>query len=182
VHEHTARRRRLEHTRHEPVQPWRLQPVVEALHAFRGGPLTVAVTLIAALGELTRVDHPRPLMRDLGLPPSESSSGEPRRQGARTKPGNTQARHARVAGAWAYRSPAQGSRHWPRRLDKRPTAGQDSSWKAHVRLCTRDRKLSARGQPANHVVVAIARALIALMWAITKEGPVTPSQAPIVLE
>jgi hypothetical protein len=49
---------------------------------------------------------------------------------------------------------------------------QDSSWKAQVRLCQRYRKLTARGHHANHVVVAIARALAAFMWAIAKEVPV----------
>ena len=35
-------------------------------------------------------------------------------------------------------------------------------------------KLSARGKHANQVVVAIARELVAFMWAIAKEVPVTP--------
>jgi transposase len=103
VHEHTARLPRLEHARHEPVHPWRLQPVVEALQALRGVPCTVAVPLLAERGDLTRVDNPRPLMRDLGLTPAEDSRGERRRQGAITQTGNTHARHALVEGAWAYR-------------------------------------------------------------------------------
>jgi transposase len=36
--------------------------VVEALQALRGMPCTVAVTTVAALGDLTRFDHPRQLM------------------------------------------------------------------------------------------------------------------------
>jgi hypothetical protein len=39
-----------------------------------------------------------------------------------------------------------------------------------VRLCTPDRNLSARGTHAHQVVVAIARALIACMWAIAQES------------
>jgi hypothetical protein len=42
-----------------------------------------------------------------------------------------------------------------------------------VRLCNRDRQLSARGKHANQVVVAIARAWIAFLGAIAREGPVT---------
>jgi transposase len=174
VNEHTERLQRLEQELHEQVQTWRLQPVVEALQALRGVQFTVAVTLIAALGDLTRVDNPRQLMSDLGLPPSEYSSGERRRQGAITKTGNPHARHALVEGAWAYRYPAKVSRHLQLRLEKLPKAVQDISWKAQVRLCKRYRQLSARGQHANQVVVAIARELIALMWAIAKEVPVTP--------
>jgi transposase len=105
VHEHTARLPRLEHARREQGRSWRLPPVGEALQALRGVPCPIAVTIVAARGELTRFDHPRPLMRDLGLAPSEDSHSE-RRQGSSTKRGHPQARHARVAGAWASRSPA----------------------------------------------------------------------------
>jgi transposase len=174
VNEHTERLQRLEHELREQVRSWRLQPVVEALQALRGVQCTVAVTIVAELGDLTRFDNPRQLMSDLGLTPSESSSGERRRQGAITKTGNTHARHALVEGAWAYRYPANVSRHLQLRLEKLPKAVQDISWKAQVRLCKRYRKLSARGKHANQVVVAVARELIAFLWAMAKEVPVTP--------
>jgi transposase len=174
VNEHTERLQRLEHELHEQVQTWRLQPVVEALQALRGVQFTVAVTIVAELGDLTRFDNPRQLMSYLGLTPSEYSSGERRRQGSITKTGNTHARRALVEGAWAYRYPAKVSRHLQLRLEKRPKAVQDISWTAQVRLCKRYRKLSARGKHANQVVVAIARELIAFMWAIAKEVPVLP--------
>jgi transposase len=64
VNERPDRLPRLEHALHAPVQTWRLQPVLEARHALRGVPCTVAVTTVAELGDLTRVDHPRPRMRD----------------------------------------------------------------------------------------------------------------------
>ena len=173
VNEHTDRLPRLEHARHEPVHTWRLQPVIEALHAWRGVPCTVAVTIVAELGDLTRVDHPRQLMRDLGLTPAAYSRGERRRQGAITKTGNTHARRALIDGAWAYRDSAKVSRHLPRRLEQLPKPLQDSSWKAPVRLCQRDRTLGARGTHAKQVVVAMARELIAFMWAIAREVPLT---------
>jgi transposase len=174
VNEHTERLQRLEHELHEQVQSWRLQPVVEAIQALRGVQFTVAVTIVAELGDLTRFDNPRQLMSYLGLTPSEYSSGERRRQGSITKTGNTHARRALVEGAWAYRYPAKVSRHLQLRLETLPKPIQDISWKAQVRLCKRYRKLSARGKHANQVVVAIARELIAFMWAIAKEVPVTP--------
>jgi transposase len=62
VHEHTARLHRLEPELQEQVTSWRRHPVVAALEALRGVPCTVAVTLRAALGDLTRVEHPRPRM------------------------------------------------------------------------------------------------------------------------
>ena len=135
---------------------------------------TVAVTTLAELGDLTRFDTPRQLMKFLGLIPSEYSSGERRRQRSITNAGHTHARRALVEGAWADQDPAKVSRHLPLRLDTPPKAIQDISWKAHVRLCTRYRRLMARGKHANQVVVAIARELVGLMWAIAKQVAVTP--------
>jgi transposase len=174
VTEHTARLQRLEQALPERVKSWRLRPVVDALQALRGVQFTVAVTMVAELGDLTRFDHPRDLMKCLGLIPSEYSTGERRRQGSITTAGNTHARRALVEGAWAYRYPAKVSRHLQLRLEQPPKAIQDISWKAQVRLCKRYRKLLARGNHANQVVVAIARELIGLMWAIAKEVPVAP--------
>ncbi len=157
VTEQTERLQRLEQALHEQVQTWRFAPVVEAFQALRGVQFTVAVTTVAALGDLTRCDNPRQLMHYLGLTPSEYSSGARRQQGSMTKTGNTHARRALVEGAWAYRYPAKVSRHLQLRLAKLPTALQAISWKAHVRLCTRYRQLMATGKHAQQVVVAIAR-------------------------
>jgi transposase len=147
--------------------------VVEALQALRGVQFTVAVTLVAELGDLTRFDHPRELMKFLGLIPSEYSTGERRRQGSITKAGNSHARRVLVEGAWAYRYPAKVSRHLQLRLETQPKVIQDISWKAQVRLCKRYRRLIARGKHANQVVVAIARELIGFIWALAKEVSVT---------
>src|SRR5262245_4469867 len=59
---HTERLARLAQALTDQVQTWRLAPVVEALHALRGGQCTVAVTTVAALGALTRFETPRPLL------------------------------------------------------------------------------------------------------------------------
>jgi transposase len=72
--------------------------------------MTVAATTVAALGDVTRVENPRPRMKSLGLIPSEYSTGERRRQGAMTNAGNPQASRALVEGAWASRDPANVSR------------------------------------------------------------------------
>jgi transposase len=136
---------------------------------------TVAVTMVAELGELTRVDTPRELMKCLGLIPSEYASGEQRRQGSLTKAGHAHARSALVEGAWASRDPAKVSRHLPLRRETPPKVIQDTSWKAQVRLCQRDRRLVSRGKHPNVVTVAMARELAGCMWAMAKEVPVTPS-------
>ena len=172
VTEHSERLQRLEQELHDQVKAWRLAPVVEALQALRGVQFTVAVTLVAEMGDLTRFESPRELMKFMGLIPSEYSSGEQRRQGSITKAGNTHARRILVEGAWAYRYPAKVSRHLQLRLETQPKIIQDISWKAQVRLCKRYRRLVARGKHANVVTVAIARELIGFIWAIAKEVPI----------
>jgi transposase len=174
VNEHTERLERLEQELQDQANAWRLHPVVEALQALRGVQFTVAVTAVADLGDLTRFDNPRQLMKFLGLIPSEYSSGERRRQGSLTKASNTHARRALVEGAWAYRYPAKVSRHLQLRLEMLPKPIQDISWKAQVRLCKRFRRLMARGKHANQVVVAIARELAGFMWAIAQQVSITP--------
>jgi transposase len=171
---HRERLGRLEQARHDQVHTWRLRPVVDALQALRGVQFTVAVTLVAELGDLSRFDKPSQLMRYLGLTPSEYSTGDHRRQGAITKTGNAHARRALSEGAWAYRYPAKVSRHLQLRLENLPKPIQDISWKAQVRLCKRYRQLLARGKHVNRVVVAIARELSAFMWAIAQQIAVTP--------
>jgi transposase len=149
---------RLELELHEQVKTWRFAPVVEALQALRGVQCIVAVTTVAALGDLTRFENPRPLMHALGLTPSEYARGGRRQPGGIPKTGQTHARRALVAGAWASRYPATVSRHLPLRLAKLPTAIHASSWKAQVRLWKRYRPLMATGKHAHQVVVAMARA------------------------
>jgi transposase len=172
VNEHSERLQRLEQELQDHVKAWRLYPVVEALQALRGVQFTVAVTLVAEMGDLTRFESPRQLMKFMGLIPSEHSSGEQRRQGAITKAGNTHARRVLVEGAWAYRYPAKISRHLQLRLETQPKVIQDISWKAQVRLCKRYRRLVARGKHAHVVTVAIARELTGFIWAIAKQVPV----------
>jgi transposase len=174
VPEHTARLPRLAQALQAQGKTWRFPPVVDARQALRRVQFTVAVTTVAALGDLTRFETPRQRMQFLGVIPSASSTGERRRQGAMTKAGNTHARRALVEGAGAYRSPATGSRHRPLRLETQPQVIQDISWKAQVRLCTRSRRLVAKGKQAHGVTVAIARELVGVLWAMAKEVPVTP--------
>jgi len=169
VNKQVDRLQRIEADLRDLAPHWRLAPVVEALHALRGVQWVVAITVVAELGDLTRFDNPRQLATYVGLIPSEYSSGRTRRQGGITKAGNGQARRALIEAAWAYRHPAKVSEHIQRRIDTLPQPLQDLSWKAQVRLCKRFRRLTARGKHPNVAVTAIARELIAFMWAIAPE-------------
>src|SRR5919109_3173636 len=156
-----------------PLPARRLAPVVQALQAMRGVQCTVAVTLLADLGYLTRFDTPSQLMSYLGFTASEDSRGARRRQGPLTTAGHTCARRARIEGAWAYRYPATVSRPLPWRLATLPQAIQPIGWKTQVRWCTHCRHLMTREKHATQVVVTIARARAACIWAIAREVPVT---------
>lgn len=173
VDEQVDRLQRLEAELKELAPAWRLYPVVQALQALRGVQWLVAITVVAELGDLTRFDSPRQLSAFVGLIPSEDSTGRRRRLGSITKTGNSRARRALVEGAWAYRYPAKISEIIQRRLETLPKPIQDIGWKAQVRLCKRFRRLVARGKHPNIAVTAIARELLAFMWAIAKAVPIT---------
>ena len=151
---------------------WHLYPVVQALQALRGVQWIVAITVVSELGDITRFDNPRQLAAFVGLIPSEYSSGDTRRQGGITKTGNGRARRALIEAAWAYRHNPKISVEIKKRLESLPKLIQDIGWKAQLRLCKRFRRLSARGKHANIAVTAVARELIAFMWAIAKEVPI----------
>jgi transposase len=173
VPEPTARLPRLAPARKAQGPTWRRAPGVEACQALRGVQCPVAVTTVAALGALSRCAPPRPLLRALGRTPSAYARGARRRHGGIPKTGHAHARRARREGAWAARSPAQGSRPLPRRLEQRLTPMQDRSWQAQGRLGNRSRPRTARGNTPHAVVVASARDVVAFLGAIAPAVPVT---------
>lgn len=150
------------------VPSWSMAPVVEALTAHRGVNVLVASTVVAEIGDLTRFDRARPLMGFVGLVPSLSASGQGHRTGHITKTGNGHVRRCLVEAAWAFRHPARRTAHLRRRLEKQSAEVQALAWKAQVRLCGRYRKLIARGKQYNKVITAIARELIAFLWATAR--------------
>ncbi len=173
VDEQVERLGRIEQELRAAAPQWRLSSVVEALQALRGVQWVVALTVVAELGDLTRFANPRQLAAFVGLIPSEHSSGDTRRQGGITKAGNGRARRALIEAAWAYRYAAKVSPSIQQRLESLPQRIQDIAWKAQLRLCKRFRRLTARGKHANVACTAIARELVAFMWAIAKEVPLT---------
>jgi transposase len=148
------------------VGRWRFGPVVEALQSLRGVSLVVAATVIAEIGDLNRFNNPRQLMAFLGLIPSEHSSGDKVKRGRITKTGNSHARRMLVEAAWSYRMPARVSRRLQDRQQSLPEKIWKIAWKAQVRLCGRYQRLVARGKPTQVTTTAIARELVAFMWAI----------------
>ncbi|MGR3982026.1 IS110 family transposase [Pseudoalteromonas sp. 1181_04] len=174
ITERISRLERLDNELTHHVHQWRYYPVVKAIQAMRGVRLLVATGVVAELGDLTRFDHPRKLMSYLGLVPSEHSSGGKRHIGAITKCGNGRARRLLIEGAHTYRYAENISTDMQKRQEGLPKDIIDIAWKAQLRLCKRYKKMIAKGKHYNLVVTAIAREMIAYIWAIAKEVVLTP--------
>jgi hypothetical protein len=80
-----------------------------------------------------------------------------------------------VEGAWAYRYLPKVSRQIQQRQQSLPEQIRNIAWKAQLRLCKRFRRLVARGKHPNVAVTAIARELVAFMWAIAQQVQITES-------
>ena len=179
ITERTHRLERIDNELSFTLKNWRFYPVVQALQAMRGVRLLVAGGVVAELGDLTRFDHPRKLMSYLGLVPSEHSSGGKRRVGAITKAGNKRVRRLLTEGAHSYRYAPNISREIQVRHEGLSKPVLDIAWKAQLRLCSRYKRLYAKGKHRNLVVTAIAREMASYMWAIAQEvqlEPVDPSK------
>jgi transposase len=96
----------------------------------------------------------------------------PKKSGDRIRTGNSRVRPVLTEGAWAYRYPAKVSEHIQNWVDSLPKPIQAIAWKAQVRLCKRYRRLISGGKHPNVVVTAIAREMLAFMWAIAKQVPI----------
>lgn len=159
----------LEQAMERALSAWDLAPVVKSLMALRGCRLITAMTLVAELGDISRFDSPRQLMKYLGLVPSESSSGPKTRRGGITKTGNGHVRRVMIEAAWCYRFPARKTAALQRRAEQTPAAVQAIAWKAQQRLCGRYQSLTQRGMLPTKVCTAIARELVGFVWAIACE-------------
>ena len=147
-----------------PGSPW--ADTIARLRCLRGIDTLTALGLAAEIGDFERFERPTRLMSFLGLVPSESSSGERRRQGAITKAGSEHARRLLVEAAWHYRRPPAKSRTLQRRQEGQPQHVCAISWQAQRRLHRTWQRLdSERGKRRTVVAVAVARELAGFCWA-----------------
>jgi transposase len=148
------------------VAPPEIQEVVQALQALRGVGKVVAVTVVAEAGSLSRFGNPRQLMSYSGMVSSEYSSGGRIQRGPITKTGNSHLRRVIVEAAWAYQHKPWLGGWLAKRQQGLEEEIKDISWKAQWRLCTRYKKLAARGKNKPQIVTAIGRELLGFIWAI----------------
>lgn len=142
------------------------------IRCLRGFDTINAMTIVSELHEIVRFGSPRKLMAYLGLVPSEHSSGSSQRRGSITKSGNRHVRKALVSAAWHYRhQPGVGARLRKRR-EGQPAAIVSIADKAQHRLYRRFRHLVLhRAKAPQKAVVAIARELAGILWAILVAHP-----------
>jgi transposase len=157
----------------ELIPQWSMQPVIEALCTMRGVSTIIAASVLASTGDLARFPSPRQLMAYFGLVPSERSSGGTVRRGGITKTGNGEVRRVLTQAAWCYRFPARVPRRQVDTYCNGLPAVRQLAWKCQLRLTKRYRVLAAKGKPIQVVVTAIARELLAFMWAIGQVVPPT---------
>lgn len=167
--EHAADRlERLEKSIDDAVAaaPAEIQDVVQALQALRGVGRIVAVSVVAEVGSLSRFSNPRQLMSYSGLVSSEHSSGTRIQRGGITKTGNSHLRRVIVEAAWAYQHKPWIGGWLAKRQQGLDEETKAIAWKAQWRLCTRYKKLAARGKNKPQIVTAIGRELLGFIWAI----------------
>jgi transposase len=148
-----------------PVSPWRVQ--VGRLRCLRGIDTLTAAGLCAEIGDFERFAHPEQLMSYLGLVPSESTTGQQRRQGSITKTGSAHARRLLVEAAWHYRPRPRIGKALSERHNGQPAEAIAVSWSAQHRLHRTWKRLEQRSKRRTVIAVAAARELAGFCWAIT---------------
>lgn len=123
------------------TEPWAEQlPYLVQLPGFG---VIIGMTVLAAIGEITRFPTDKQLVGYAGLGASVHDSGETHRQGRITKTGRRDLRWALVEAAWIA---AQTHPHWQREFER-----------------------LARRMEKNKAIVAIARKLLVVVWHVLSE-------------
>jgi transposase len=146
--------------------PPSIRALATALQALRGIKSVSAATIVAEVGPPSRFAHPKQLMGYSGMVSREHSTGLSIRRGAITKTGNAHLRRVVGQAAWAYQHRPSLSPQLRKRQEGSSPAVREIAWKAQQRLCSRFRRLSAKGKVRQKIVIAIARELLGFVWAI----------------
>lgn len=126
-----------------------MEPVVQLLATVPGVALTVAASFVSVIDQAQRFRSSHEVESYLGLVPSESTTGGRRRLGAISRQGNSYLRALLVQAAWSL---------WR-------TAAHDDPLRMWV-----DAVAKRRGKRV--AVVALARRLAGVLWAMWRDGTV----------
>ena len=155
---------------------WSLSKLVIELQALKGVGLTIAICIVAEIGDFSRFTNPKQAMAYLGLIPGEHSSGGKVRRTGITKVGNGEIRRLLFEAAWSYRSNAKvGNWMEINRPNDVSQEAIDISWKAQQRLCFRYRSLVAKGKISQVAITAVAREMVGFMWDIARTWQISNS-------
>lgn len=179
--EHAADRlQRLEKAIDEALAgaPAIIQEVVQALQALRGIAKIAAVSIVSEVGSFSRFSNAPPLMSYSGMVSSEHSSGSRIQRGGITKTGNAHLRRVIVEAAWAYQHKPWIGGWLAKRQQGLDEETKAIAWKAQWRLCTRYKKMAARGKNKPQIVTAIGRELLGFIWAIAIRVEARHGQQP----
>lgn len=149
-----------------PASPWAVQ--AGRLRCLRGIDTLTAVGLCAEVGDFERFERAEQLMSYVGLVPSESTTGQQRRQGAITKTGSGHARRLLVEAAWHYRKRPAIGKALAGRQHGQSAAAVAVAWSAQQRLHRTWTRLEQRAKRRTIIAVAAARELTGFAWAITQ--------------
>ncbi len=167
--EHAAERvARLERAIDQAIEtaPLEMKAVIAGLQALRGIKVVSAATIVAEVGLLSRFARPKQLMGYSGMVSSEDSTGSSVRRGAIIKTGNAHLRRIVGEAAWAYQHRPALSALLKKRQEGLSEEVKEIAWKAQHRLCSRYRRLMAKGKLRQKVTTAIGRELLGFIWAI----------------
>jgi transposase len=147
-----------------PGSPWAAQ--IGRLKCLRGVDTLTAVGLCAEIGDFERFARAEQLMSYVGLVPSESTTGQQRRQGSITKTGSGHARRLLIEASWHYRKAPRIGKTLTERQDGQPPEAIAIAWSAQRRLHRTWTRLEARAKRRTIIAVAAARELAGFAWAI----------------
>jgi transposase len=167
--EHAAERvERLDTAIDQAVQaaPPAMRALIAGLQALRGIKQVSAATIVAEVGPLSRFPRPKQLMGYSGAVSAENSTGNSVRRGAITKTGNAHLRRIIGEAAWAYQHRPSMSPLLKKRQEGLSEEVKEIAWRAQHRLCSRYRRLLAKGKIRQKVATAIGRELLGFVWAI----------------
>jgi transposase len=162
----TQRQRTLETMLLQLAQEEPQQAAVARLCSLRGFSELRSILLLAEVVDFRRFVGPDSLAAFVGLVPGKDASADRNPRMPITKAGNSRARRILVEAAWSYARPPSIAQRLKRRLAGQPAKVVELSWTTQRRLHERYGYLVSRGKEPVVAVVAVARELCNVVWAM----------------
>jgi transposase len=139
---------------------------VDKLRCLKGIDTLIAINLVIELGDFRRFMTAAEFMAYLGLVPSETTSGNKRRQGSITKAGNSHLRRLLVEAGWHYQSYKPGSKRMNQKRKGMSREIVSYADKAGRRLSKKFINMLLRYKKSQVAVIAVTRELAGFIWGL----------------